>query len=169
MKAFLDTSSLLKLYHSEAGSERLHEIFSIDIEAMYLSEIAKIEFLSAIWKKIRQRDLTEEVGNAVITCFEADFNKFQWIKLSSDVIKRASDLLKKYGDDGLRTLDSIQLACAVELKDENCSFFTSDRLLQRLFNKENLNIIIYDEEPSSTDSSPPESDERFSSTIEDTS
>ncbi|UCH95622.1 MAG: hypothetical protein JSV88_01915 [Candidatus Aminicenantes bacterium] len=42
MKAFLDTSSLLKLYHSEAGSDHLHEILSIDIEAMYLSEIAKI-------------------------------------------------------------------------------------------------------------------------------
>jgi len=66
--------------------------------------------------------------------------------LNSGVIKRASDLLKKYGDDGLRTLDSIQLACAVELKGENCSFFTSDRILQQLFNKENLNIIIYDEE-----------------------
>ena len=168
MKAFLDTSSLLKLYHSEAGSDRLHEILSIDIEAMYLSEIARIEFLSAIWKKIRQRDLAEEVGNAVISCFEADFNKFLWIKLSSDVIKRASDLLKKYGDDGLRTLDSIQLACAVELKDENCSFFTSDRLLQILFNKENLNVIIYDEEPASSDSSTSASGERSSSTTEDT-
>lgn len=146
MKAFLDTSSLLKLYHSEADSDRLHEILSIDVEAIYLSEIAKIEFLSAIWKKIRQRDLTGEVGKAVISCFEADFNKFYWIKLTSEVIKRASELLKKYGDDGLRTLDSIQLACAVELKGENCSFFTSDRILQRLFNKENLNIIIYDVE-----------------------
>jgi predicted nucleic acid-binding protein len=147
----------------------LHEILSTDIEAMYLSEIAKIEFLSAIWKKIRQRDLTEEVGNAVISCFEADFNKFQWIKLSSDVIKRASGLLKKYGDEGLRTLDSIQLSCAVKLKDGNFSFFTSDRLLQKLFNKENLNIIIYDEESSNSHSSTSASDEQFSSTTGDTS
>ncbi len=143
MKAFIDTSSLVKLYHSEAGSGHLHEILSTDIETIYLSEIAKIEFLSAIWKKIRQRDLTGEVGNAVICCFEADFNKFQWIKLSSDVIKGAVEFLKKYGDDGLRTLDSLQLACAVQLKEDNCSFFTSDKLLQRLFKKENLNIIIY--------------------------
>ncbi|MCX6582544.1 MAG: type II toxin-antitoxin system VapC family toxin [Candidatus Aminicenantes bacterium] len=143
MKAFLDTSSLLKLYHSESGSECLHEIISTDIESIYLSEIAKIEFLSAIWKKIRQRDLTVEVGNAVISCFEADFNKFQWIKLRSDVIRCASSLLKKYGSEGLRTLDSMQLACAVQLKEEECSFFTSDKLLQKLFNKENLNIINY--------------------------
>jgi predicted nucleic acid-binding protein len=154
MKAFLDTSALLKLYHSEKSSERLQEILSIDVEAMYLSEIAKIEFLSAIWKKIRQKDLTKEIGNAVISCFEEDFEKFQWIPLNSDIIKSASDLLKKYGDDGLRTLDSVQLACAVKLRNDNCSFFTSDKLLQKLFEKENLNTIIYDEE------SQPQSDHR---------
>ena len=146
MKAFLDTSSLLKLYHSEEGSERLQEILSIDAEVIYLSEIAKIEFSSAIWKKIRQKDLTKEIGNAVISCFEEDSDKFKWIPLNSDVIKSASDLLKKYGDDGLRTLDSVQLACAVKLKNENCSFFTSDKLLQKLFEKENLNTVIYNEE-----------------------
>lgn len=37
MKVFLDTSSLLKLYHWEVGSQRLHEILSTGIEAMYLS------------------------------------------------------------------------------------------------------------------------------------
>jgi predicted nucleic acid-binding protein len=143
MKAFLDTSSLLKLYHSEVGSERLLELLSTDIESIHLSEIAKIEFLSAIWKKIRQRELTIVVGNAVISCFETDFDKFQWIKLRADIIRCASILLKKYGGEGLRTLDSMQLACAVQLKEEDCSFFTSDKLLQRLFNKENLNTIIY--------------------------
>jgi len=30
MKAFLDTSALFKLYHSEVGSERLNEILSTD-------------------------------------------------------------------------------------------------------------------------------------------
>ena len=143
MRAFLDTSSLIKLYHSEVDSQRLYEILSTDVEVIYLSEIAKIEFLSAIWKKIRQKDLTAEVGNAVISCFEVDLDKFQWIRLTSDVIKYAADLLKRYGDDGLRTLDSMQLAYALQLRAEGCSFFTSDKLLQRLFVKENLNIIIY--------------------------
>jgi len=123
---------------------RLRTVVLIDVEAIYLSEIAKIEFLSTIWKKIRQADFTEEVGNSVISCFEADFNKYHWIKLNSTLTKSASKLIKKYGNDGLRTLDSLQLASAVKLKDENCSFFTSDTLLQTLFTKENLNTIIYD-------------------------
>jgi predicted nucleic acid-binding protein len=93
MKAFLDTSSLLKLYHWESGSERLHRILSKDVEEMYLSEIAVIEFLSAIWKKIRQKELPREIGGAVIHCFELDVNKFQWIRLNPDIIKSASGLL----------------------------------------------------------------------------
>ncbi|MCP4217328.1 MAG: type II toxin-antitoxin system VapC family toxin [bacterium] len=48
MKAFLDTSSLLKLYHSEIGSEALHKILATSVEEIWLSELAKIEFLSAI-------------------------------------------------------------------------------------------------------------------------
>jgi len=144
MKAFLDTSSLLQLYHSETGSDRLNEILSEGIEAIYLSDLAKIEFLSAIWKKVRQKEITEEIANSVISCFEADFGKYRWILLNPAVIKSAGGLIKTYGTDGLRTLDSIQLACAVKLKDDDCSFFTSDKLLRKLFEKENLNTIIYD-------------------------
>lgn len=94
MKAFLDTSSLLKLYHSETGSNRLIEILSEDIEAIYLSELAKIEFLSAIWKKVRQKEITGEIANSVISCFEEDFDKYQWILLSPAVIKRAGELVR---------------------------------------------------------------------------
>jgi predicted nucleic acid-binding protein len=145
MKIYLDTSSLLKLYHSEHGSERLISILSADIDAIYLSEIARVEFLSAIWKKIRQKEFREETGIAVISCFESDFNKYQWVDLQPNIIKDASDFIKKYGENGLRTLDSLQLACAVKLKNENFIFLTSDKLLQNLFKKEGLNTIIYDE------------------------
>jgi predicted nucleic acid-binding protein len=52
MKAFLDTSSLLKLYHHEEGTEALNIALSQNLEAIYLSELARLEFRSAIWKKI---------------------------------------------------------------------------------------------------------------------
>lgn len=72
MKAFLDTSSLLKLYHEEAGSDELNNILSQGIKEIYLSEIAKLEFLSAFWKKVRQKELSEETVNSVISCFESN-------------------------------------------------------------------------------------------------
>jgi predicted nucleic acid-binding protein len=39
---------------------------------------------------------------------------------------------------GLRTLDAIQLASAIEVKEVVDKYFTSDKLLISLFEKENL-------------------------------
>ena len=44
MKIFLDTSSLLKLYHKEQGRDELLKLIGEKAEEIYLSEIAKIEF-----------------------------------------------------------------------------------------------------------------------------
>ncbi len=63
MNIFLDTSSLLKLYHKEQGTEELLEFVSENVENIYLSEIAKIEFNSAIWKKFEQKSLKKTVQN----------------------------------------------------------------------------------------------------------
>ena len=48
MNIFLDTSSLLKLYHKESGTDELLNLISGKAEQIYLSELAKIEFNSAI-------------------------------------------------------------------------------------------------------------------------
>ena len=47
----------------------------------------------------------------------------------------------KYGSHGLRTLDSLQLATALTLKNEECVFLTSDKLLKTLLEKEKLNVV----------------------------
>ena len=52
MKIFLDTSSLVKLYHQEAETNEIEKIFNTQkLTHIFLSEISKIEFASAIWKK----------------------------------------------------------------------------------------------------------------------
>lgn len=77
----------------------------------------------------------------VIKCFQKDSDNFQWIMLQSDIVESASHLLMKYGSRGLRTLDSLQLAAAVTLRDEECVFLTSDKLLRTLFEEERLNVL----------------------------
>ncbi len=69
MIIFLDTSSLLKLYHDEIGTEELLDILSKDIQAVYLSELAILEFRSAIWKKTRTNEITTETANIIIHDF----------------------------------------------------------------------------------------------------
>jgi hypothetical protein len=70
-----------------------------------------------------------------------DVDNFHWIMLQSDIVESASHLLMKYGSCGLRTLDSLQLAAALTLKDKECVFLTSDKLLWTLFKDELLNVL----------------------------
>lgn len=65
-----------------------------------------------------------------------------FINTDSLIIAHAGRLVSKYGLEGLRTLDNIQLATAVSLKKQVDVFFTSDNLLQSFFIAEGLPIHI---------------------------
>lgn len=138
MIAFLDTSSLMKLYHEEPDTGRVEQVFSIGLDGIYLSELSVLEFRSAMWKKVRTKEITETQALEVIDCFKNDFKNYTWIKLNTSVIDSASKLLSKYGKKGLRTLDSIQFASALKLRKQNCIYKTADILLAELFKEEGL-------------------------------
>ncbi|NCU31928.1 MAG: PIN domain-containing protein [Candidatus Moranbacteria bacterium] len=139
MKIFLDTSSLVKLYHSETGTIELDQIFAENaIHEIFLAEITKIEFASAIWKKVRTKDLTPDEAADLMSSFENDYEKFSFIAMSSKLVVLARDLVAKYGLKGLRTLDSIQLASVLNVKSDLSSAITADDLLKSLFTIEGL-------------------------------
>lgn len=139
MNIFLDTSSLFKLYHREADTGKVEAIFSENpITSVFLSEIAKIEFASTIWKKVRMQEITELQAGDIIGSFEADFSKYSFIQIDSMISHEAKNLITKYGKQGLRTLDSIQLSTSISLRDA-CQFFvTTDKLLLSFFKQESL-------------------------------
>ena len=117
MKIFLDTSSLIKLYHNEIGTDILDKIFEeYVVEEIFLSDIAKVEFTSAIWKKVRTKDLTPDEATDIIDSFCDDYDKYTFVEVDSELISIARDLVMKYGFKGLRTLDSFQLASIIEVK-----------------------------------------------------
>ena len=141
MKTFLDSSSLIKLYHQEEGSDLVMKTLSDRTSEIFLSELTILEFRSAIWKKMRENKIKKNTAIEVIKCFQSDADNFQWIMLQSDIIESASQLLMKYGNRGLRTLDSLQLATALTLRDEKCVFLTADKLLNTFFKDELLNVL----------------------------
>ena len=111
MKIFLDRSSLFKLYHQEAGTAELEQVFARgNITHVFLSEITKVEFASTVWKKVRTKEITAAQADATITLFETDFAKYTFATTDSLLLEQARQLTVKYGLQGLRTLDSIQLA-----------------------------------------------------------
>ena len=139
MKIFLDTSSLFKLYHHEVGTEELEKIFSeAKVTHIYLSEISKVEFTSTIWKKVRTEEITKEQAEITLELFESDFEKYNFITTDSLVLEQARNLNTKYGIEGLRTLDSIQLSTCISLKKNVNRFYSADKLLMLLIEREGL-------------------------------
>ncbi len=139
MKIFIDTSSLFKLYHREADTEIIENIFSrLKVTNIYLSEITKIEFASTIWKKVRTKEITELDAKTTLDLFETDCIKYTFISTNSIILEQARVLTSKYGINGLRTLDSIQLSSAITLKSAIDLYITSDKLLKTFFETEGL-------------------------------
>jgi len=140
MIAFLDTSTLVKLYHKELNSSKIMVSLG-KIDNIYLSELSKIEFRSALWKKVRTKEIENNRAKTVISLFEADVDKFKWVNINSNLINKASNLLYRFGESGLRTLDSIQLATALTLKNRACLYYTEDKLLKKIFLNLELNVF----------------------------
>lgn len=139
MKLFFDTSFLVKLCHREIDTLKLEQSLSaIKITNIYLSEISKVEFTSAIWKQVRTKVLTAAQAQITLNLFELDFSKYNFIAIDSFIIEQARLLISKYGIQGLRSLDSIQLATAVSLFSQVNICLTADRLLETIFVSEGL-------------------------------
>ncbi len=141
MKIFLDTSSIIRLYHYEPGTDLLDRFFEdYAISKVCLSELAKVEFDSAIRKKVRTGELIQEEATSLILSFESDFDKYDFVELDSKIIANAKSLISNYGTQGLRTLDSIQLASALKTKAGLNFFITADDLLRDIAEMEGLPV-----------------------------
>ena len=86
-------------------------------------------------------DLSESEAVELLALFEADKEKYTFIPVEPTIISKAKHLVGKYGKQGLRTLDSIQLATAISLKNACVLFITTDKLLQSFFMQESLPVI----------------------------
>ena len=140
MNVFLDTSSLVKLYHNEKDSEYIENSLK-NVSAIYLSEIARLEFVSALWKKGRMGEIDSQTINKVVNYFENDIPLYNWIKIDHKLVNEAAILLKKHGLTGLRTLDAIQLASAKSAAETDCLIYSSDKLLNTIFKIENFKVF----------------------------
>jgi predicted nucleic acid-binding protein len=143
IKIFLDTSSLFKLYHHENGTEELENVLlKFRITHIYLSEITKVEFTSALWKKVRTNEIYSEQAVITSKLFESDFEKYNFISTDSLILEQARNLTIKYGKEGLGTLDSIQLSTCKVIENQVDIFITADKLLSFLIEKEGLNTRL---------------------------
>ena len=73
----------LKLYHNEVGTEDIGLLVTrADVQQVFLSKLARIEFASTVWKRVRMRNLTAEEAKAVIKEFNRNAIKYEFYEVS---------------------------------------------------------------------------------------
>ena len=136
---FLDTSALVKRYHSEKGTDEIDKIFSEDDKAVVISSICITEMVSAMNRKKEDKTISKDDLDASLSRFFQDaIKEFLILELDYGHIKDSIALVLKHG---LRTLDALQLAVALGLKEAKPVFVCADKKLVAVAEKEGLKAI----------------------------
>jgi uncharacterized protein len=116
---FLDTSALAKLYHQEDGSQYLEQLVTTSGSNTFISRLSLVELESVFAIKIRTGELNSAGREMARRRLRADVAQGRiWVgpPIHEQHYRRARNLLASVGvQRGLRTLDAIQLAVALEL------------------------------------------------------
>ncbi len=113
MKAvFLETSAVVKLYVPEVGSAGLRGFLS-DATHVVISRLTVPEFASAVLRRRREGGLSLTDADLILTTFDSDLPRFTVAPLDDALALEARALLAKHSTVPLRTLDALQLACAL--------------------------------------------------------
>lgn len=140
MRAFLDTSALVKLYDpSEPGRVQLLASLA-PVTRIVLSELTRVEFVSAFQRKVRRGDLSPQQAADIIAVFQQSGADYDWVPLNALVLAHAAQLLRQHTSAALRSLDAIQLACALAPASQVSFFFAADQRLSAVAQSNGLRV-----------------------------
>ncbi len=144
MNVFLDTSALVKLFHEEKGTEAVTD-FIKKTNVIWISELAKLEIISAFCRMLRRKDINVIEFNRVLELCDEQMSSFKVIPLGSVTLEQAGYLLKEFGIRfSLRTLDAIHLAAFTLLADKSWKFIAADEAMcniARLLSYDTINPL----------------------------
>jgi predicted nucleic acid-binding protein len=117
---FLDTSALAKRYHQENGSGFVDRLFEQAGSHSWISHLSIVAFESVLAIKTRTKEIDPPALEVARRRFRANLAQRRLLvgppvhEIHFHSVRR---LLSQYGVmDGLRTLDALQLAVALELQ-----------------------------------------------------
>ncbi len=120
MRVFFDTSSFVKRFVEEVGSEQAVNITN-NASEVGLSIICYPEIISALNRKLRAEFITEETYAELKNEVLQDIEDIDIVNLTPSVLEKTTDLLE---NNVLRSLDAFHIACALEWQAE--LFVSSD-------------------------------------------
>ncbi|MGI9051873.1 MAG: type II toxin-antitoxin system VapC family toxin [Ilumatobacteraceae bacterium] len=145
MTVVLDSSALVKRYVDEPHQDLVRSI----ADAMVVSAIVRVEVPSALWRKHRLGELTDDEIEVLIALFEIDWSgddanttpALSPVAMSDDLLASAA---VHVGRHGLRALDGVQLATALlvqQVEPGVVRFACFDEDLRRAARREGLTLI----------------------------
>jgi predicted nucleic acid-binding protein len=143
---YLDTSSLAKLYRPEIGTAMVERVIDDSSGDCFISRLGVLEMHSVLSRKTRAGEISSSDTALVLQRFRKDVRerRFRVQALRARHYEMAEKLVDAYGPThGLRTLDSLHLAGAMDLKAEKLidSIVVADKILARVAALEGLRAI----------------------------
>ncbi len=111
MKLYFDTSALVKYFQREEGSDEVESLVDDKTNQVWALSLALLELHSALCRRIRSKELTEDEVKEVWDCVTEVACGFNMEPISEPVVNEAHNLLARFGvNPGLRSLDALHLA-----------------------------------------------------------
>ena len=111
MTLYLDTSSLVKLYIAEPGSDAVRRLVK-QATVVATSGIAYPETRAALARRRRERALSLAAFTFATRAFEDDWSRYLAVNVSASICREAGELAERYR---LRGYDSVHLASYLEV------------------------------------------------------
>ena len=136
---FFDTSALVKRFHKEHGSDTIHKMIESTDNTLVIASITLSEMTSAFRKKTNTGVIREDELQKILSEFSIEIvDKFVILDIERNHINVSQELIVKHN---LRSLDSIQLAVLLNLKDINPMFICADVRLLTAAKNEGINVF----------------------------
>ena len=135
MRVFADTSALLKRYVEEQGTEAVEQILQRASD-LIVSALTLVEAMSALRRRNVAGELATKDYQSVREDLLVDLADMEWVPIDERTLTAAVHLVEVRG---LRTLDSLQLACALASAPD--LFLCADRVLLAAAAREGLSVL----------------------------
>ena len=145
---FWDTSALVKHYHPELGTVKVDALLQVPGCPQVLSRLGVTETFSVFAGKVRAGLVAQADFDKLCRRFLADTRGklFSVARLLVAHHKEAERLLRSYGPkpgQGIRTLDALQLAVAMDLRNKGVidTVISADARLLGVAQAEGLSVV----------------------------
>jgi predicted nucleic acid-binding protein len=142
MNVFFDTSALVKFFNVEQGTERVTELILNRRNRIFISELARLEIYSALYRKFRNHQIDNVQLNEAISGFNDQLVQFNLESMNQLILDEAGVMLQNFGKNyGLRTLDAIHLATFSLIAEKSWVFVCSDDILGKVVKELGFKLI----------------------------